>query len=319
MTDFRDAVFLAVRRLMQSDPNVVVLYNDMGALELDRIKTDFSQKVFNVGICEQNMASVAAGLALTGKRVFTYGIIAHVFARSYEQIRNDICLSSLPVMILGVGSGLSYGPDGPTHHGVQDIAVMRTLPNMNVYNPADCVCASALVGLAAEAMAPAYIRMDKEAVQPVYPDGTDFARGFCIPRKGSDITLVTTGVLVHRALQAAATLAEEGISVRVVDVYRLKPIASEELRAAITGVSAVLTLEENSPIGGLGSIVAEILARGTEHPLLESLNLGDEPFTGSASRGWAEGRFGYGEGAVIDAVRRMVSRSEAGKRRTVAH
>ncbi len=305
-TDFRDAVFLAVHEVMDQNPRAVILYNDMGALELDRIREAHSDRVYNVGISEQNMASVAAGLAFDGRCVFTYGIIAHVFARSFEQIRNDICCANLPVIILGVGSGLSYGADGPTHHAVQDIAVMRTLPNMAIYNPADCVSAQAAVRLASARMRPAFIRMDKEQLPALYQEGTDFAPGFAKLQDGSAIAIVATGILVHKALEAAQLLLSEGIRVRVVDLFRLKPVEPDIIRSALAGVKAVVTLEENSLIGGLGSLVGEILARGKEHPGFTSIGLEDDPLVGSSSRGWAEERFGYSVKAIVGNLRNLV-------------
>ena len=302
-TDFRDAVFLAVHEVMDQNPRAVILYNDMGALELDRIREAHPDRVYNVGISEQNMASLAAGLAFDGRCVFTYGIIAHVFARSFEQIRNDICCANLPVIILGVGSGLSYGADGPTHHAVQDIAVMRTLPNMAIYNPSDCVSAQAAVRLAAARMRPAFIRMDKEQLPALYQEGADFAPGFAKLRDGSDIAIVATGILVHKALEAAQLLLSEGIRVRVIDLFRLKPVNPDAFRSALAGVKAVVTLEENSLIGGLGSLVGEILARGKEHPAFTSIGLEDDPLVGSSSRGWAEERFGYSVKAISAALR----------------
>lgn len=304
--DFRDAVFLAVHEVMDRDPRAVILYNDMGALELDRIRTVYPARVYNVGICEQNMASLAAGLAFDSRCVFTYGIIAHVFARSFEQIRNDICCSNLPVVILGVGSGLSYGADGPTHHAVQDIAVMRTLPNMAIYNPADCVSAQAAIRLAAARMRPAFIRMDKEQVPSLYNEGTDFTAGFAVLREGKDVALVATGIMVHKAVEVAERLLPEGIRVRVVDVFRIKPIDTEALRRALAEVRAVVTLEENSPFGGIASLIGELLARGQQHPLFSSIALEDSPLIGSASRGWAESRFGYSLEAISDALRLAV-------------
>src|SRR6185295_8725360 len=126
--DPRDAVFAEIGRLAATDPRVVVLTNDMGALGLDELRAARPKQVINVGIAEQNMVSVAAGLAQTGRTVFTYGILAHVTARCYEQLRLDVCATGLPVIGIGVGSGLSYGVDGPTHHGIYDVALLRALP-----------------------------------------------------------------------------------------------------------------------------------------------------------------------------------------------
>jgi transketolase len=305
ITDFRDAVFNAVEEIMSKDKDVLVLYNDMGAMGLDKIRDEFSGRVINAGIDEQNMASVAAGLAMTGSRVFIYGIIAHIFSRSFEQIRNDICCPNLPVTILGVGSGLSYGTDGPTHHGVQDIAVMRTLFNMTIYNPADSVSAHALVKLAAEGGGPGYIRMDKEQLPELYNAETDFRKGFNILHKGSNIALIATGVLVHRAIEAARQLAEENISVRVIDVFRLKPIDKNALYQFFEDVNAVLTVEENSPIGGLGSIIAELIALSDRQITFASIALGDEPMMTATSRKWAEEKNGLTLEGILTKLRQM--------------
>lgn len=311
ITDFRDAVFNAVEEIMSKDKYVLVLYNDMGAMGLDKIRKEFPGRVINAGIAEQNMASVAAGLAMTGNRVFIYGIIAHIFSRGFEQIRNDICCPNLPVTILGVGSGLSYGTDGPTHHGVQDIAVMRTLPNISIYNPADSVSAHALVKLADEHGGPGYLRMDKEQLPAIYGQEADFRTGFAILHEGPDIALLATGVLVHRAIEAARQLAEEGISVRVLDVFRLKPVDLNALHTAIAGVRAVVTVEENSPIGGLGSIIAELLARGDRQRSFDSICLADEAMMSSTSRKWAEVRYGLTLEKITTRLRHMAEKSTA--------
>jgi transketolase len=305
ITDFRDAVFNAVGEIMSKDKDVLALYNDMGAMGLDKIRNEFPGRVINAGIAEQNMASVAAGLAMTGKRVFMYGIMAHIFSRGFEQIRNDICCPNLPVTILGVGSGLSYGTDGPTHHGVQDIAVMRTLPNMAIYNPADSVSAHTLVKLADERRGPGYIRMDKEQLPALYGPEADFRAGFSVLHKGSDIALLATGVLVHRAMEAARQLADEGINVRVMDIFRLKPIDSNALYTAIEDVNAVLTVEENSPIGGLSSIIAELVALHDRPITFASIALGDEPMMSAASRKWAEEKNGLTRNGILTKLRQM--------------
>jgi transketolase len=290
--DFRDAVFTAVEEIMLNDQNVLVLYNDMGAMGLDRIKECFPGRVINAGIAEQNMASVAAGLTTTGKRVFIYGIIAHIFSRGFEQIRNDICCTNQPVVILGVGSGLSYGSDGPTHHGLQDIAVLRTLPNIAIYNPSDSVAAQTLVKLAYNRGGAAYVRMDKEQLPCIHSPETDFRAGFTILHEGNDIVLFSTGVLAHRALQAARQLMKEGVGIRVIDVFRLKPLDNALFSKAFMGVKSIVTLEENSPIGGLGSIIAELATLNGCYLPFTAIGIDDNPMMGATSRKWAETKYG---------------------------
>lgn len=297
--DFRDVVFSAIHEHMRSDAMSVLLTNDMGAMGMDAIRAEFPGRCVNVGIAEQNMMSVAAGLALSGFRVFVYGIVAHVFSRAFEQFRNDICVQNLPVAVAAVGSGLAYGSDGPTHHGVQDIAVLRSLPNLTLFNPADGVAARRLMTLAAQLPGPSYLRMDKEQMEPLYAPDAPFDRGFSELRKGGDGILFATGVLSYRARDAAEMLERQGRNIRVVDVYRLKPLDRAALAAMIAEVPVVATLEENVPIGGLSSLVAEVMAEAGLSRRFVPMTLGDEAFMGAASRAWAEKRFGLDLQSIV--------------------
>lgn len=301
--DFRDCVFNSVAEVMQADGNAVCLTNDMGAMGLDAIRAQHPERVFNVGIAEQNMMSVAGGLALAGKKVFVYGIIAHVTARCFEQVKLDICVPDLPVTILGVGAGLAYGVDGPTHHGVEDIAILRALGNIQIFNPADGVTASAAVRLAHASGHPAYVRMDKEVLPPLYPATTDFTAGLGVLAEGRHAAIVATGVQSWTALEAARALAAEGVAARVIDVYRLKPLNRQRLGALLGDVEAVVTLEEHVATGGVGTIVAEAMADQGLTARLRRLSLGEGFLLGSASREWAAKTFGLTAADVAQAVR----------------
>ena len=307
LLDFRDAVFGAVYEIVSQDRDVLVLYCDMGAMGLDKIRADFPNRAINVGIAEQNMMSVAAGLALAGKCVFTYGIAAHVTARCYEQIKLDICSMNLPVIILGIGSGLSYGVDGPTHQANEDIAIMRALPGMTINNPADAVTAAAAVRMAYRSRGPAYIRMDKKQHEAIYdPDTQDFAAGLTTVASGDQITIIATGILVHRAIAVSKQLAREGISARVVDMYRIKPCNDQLLRKVILESRMVVTLEEHSSVGGIGSLVADLIAESGIKVAFIKLSLSDEFYLGSASRAWAHRRCGLTVDDIANTLRSMV-------------
>lgn len=161
MTDPRDTVFTAVHEIMRRDANAIVLNNDQGAMVLDQIKAEFPERVINCGIAEQNMMSVAAGLALCGRHVFVHGIIAHIVFRALEQIKIDICIHDLPVTILGIGAGLSYEMDGPTHWGIDDIPVMSVMPNLKIWDALTAEDAGRAVHESYERGRPGYIRMYK--------------------------------------------------------------------------------------------------------------------------------------------------------------
>lgn len=303
--DFRDAVFDTIRSLMRDDPAVVVATNDMGAMILDQIRGEMPDRVVNVGIAEQNLVSVAGGMALAGKKVFVFGIASHLVGRALEQIRLDVCARNLPVIVLGVGPGLAYGADGPTHHGTDDVAIMRALPNMTIFNPCDGVATAGLVRAAHGLGTPAYVRVDKETIQPIYAVTDDYAKGLKVWRQGPDATLISTGVLTLQALTAADALAKDGLAVEVVDVFRLKPLNEAALLDILGRSRAVLVCEEHGPIGGLGSAVGELIARAGLTVRFRTASLPDTFLLGSASRSWAQEKFGLSAAALAEALRSL--------------
>lgn len=262
--DFRDSAFGIVYEFMKRDENIVILSNDAGAFGLDKIREEFPDRTINVGIAEQNMISIAGGLALSGKRVVVYGIIAHLM-RAWEQIKVDICMPNLPVTILGVGAGLSYGPDGPTHHGTEDVALMRVLANMTIYNPADWVCTEACVEMALEARSPHYIRLDKEQLPALYghPEhrAMDFRGGYAVFGDERNV-IISTGIETWRARQVERTM--------VVDIFRLKP--APDISRYLRG--HVEVWDEHNPNGGLYSIVAEMLCPALRKTLPDKFLMG---------------------------------------------
>lgn len=317
--DPRDVVFDALHRIISSDRNTFLVTNDMGAMGVDRIREEFPNQFMNLGIAEQNLISVAAGLAATGKTVFTFGILSHMTARCYEQLRLDVCALGVPVIGIASGAGLSYGVDGPTHHGIYDLGLLRGLPGMQVFNPADARTAGACVELSYEAAKPALIRLDKEAPDPLYEVGTDFSGGMNLLRPGNDGTIIATGCSVHRAVAAAETLAAEGLDVTVLDIFRLKPMNEHRLRTLLGATPLVVSVEEHSSIGGLGSALAETIAEMDDAPRFRRLSMGDEFLLGATSRAWAEEHRGIGSGGIAAAVRALMSGvEEHGHTRRVA-
>ena len=300
--DFRDAAFNGVYEIIAQDKDAMLLYNDMGAIGLDRIRADYPKQVINMGIAEQNMMSVASGLALAGKVVFTYGIIPHVTGRCYEQIKLDICSMNLPVINLGIGSGLSYGVDGPTHHATQDLAIMRALPGMTIYNPADAVTASACIRMAYQNRTPAYLRMDKDQHQAIYSPEHNFNNGISTLLPGNRITLIATGIMTHQALAAAKELVKDGIMVKLVDLFRIKPVNRDGLVQIIEDSKIIVTIEEHIFYGGIGSLISELAVESGSKTIIKYLCLGEGTYLGSTSRKWAHERYGLSTSAICQTI-----------------
>ena len=226
----------------------------------------YPDRLFDVGIAEQNMIGVASGLALTGRTVFTGSFAVFGTGRCWEQIRNTVCDSGLNVKICPTHAGITVGADGATHQALEDIALMRVLPGMRVLVPADYASAVAAIRLAAATPGPFYVRLGREPLPEVYDEGFTCDVAFAnVLREGSDISIMACGVEVAQALAAADALAAEGISVEVVDVMSVKPLDEETIIASAAKTGRVLTVEEHSIYGGMGSAVAELLSE--KHPV----------------------------------------------------
>ena len=269
----RDAYFEALFPIFRRDPNAVFITADNGAPTLDRFAEELPGQFFTVGIAEQQLIGMACGMALEGKKVYTYAIAPFVTLRCYEQTKLDVCAMNLPIVSIGVGAGYAYDIMGPTHHTVEDITIMRALPNMVVYSPADGVTAAALAHLCHEDRRPQYIRFDRGGVPDLYEDRTpDVRDGICQARAGRDVALIATGIMVHQALKVADALAIRGIAAGVLDLFRIKPIDTACLLAYLADVSRIVTLEEHLLAGGMGSAVLEALV--DEGAYLPTLRIG---------------------------------------------
>ena len=261
----RNAFIRALTEAATDDPRIVFLTGDLGFKLFDDFARRFPGRFMNVGVAEATMAGVASGLALEGKKPFIYSIVPFATLRCYEQIRNDICYHDADVTVVGVGGGYSYGPNGPTHHALEDIAVMRVLPNMAVVCPGDPAETVAAVHALAAHRGPAYLRLGRAGEPAVHAGPIRFRLGeSLLLRDGGDATLLTTGNMLATAVRSADLLAADGIICRVVSMPSVKPLDTAALDAAAERTRVVVALEEHSILGGFGSAVAEHLAeRGT--------------------------------------------------------
>ena len=249
----------------------VVLDADLAeATKTVYFKKAFPDRFFDCGIAEGNMIGVAAGLAAAGKSVFASSFAMFAAGRAFEQVRNSVAYPHLNVKIAATHAGITVGEDGATHQCNEDIAIMRTLPGVTVINPSDAVEAAAALEAALTTDGPFYLRFGRYAVPVIHDPATyrfELGKGEVV-RDGSDVTLVATGLMVSMALEAAAILAEEGISARVINIHTVKPLDVDLIAKAAVETGAIVTAEEHSVIGGLGSAVAETLAEICPVPTL---------------------------------------------------
>lgn len=250
-------------------------YAQMVVLDADLAKSTksyefckhYPERFFNMGIAEQNLMGTAAGLAASGKIVFA-STFAIFMERAYEQMRNAIAYPKLNVKIAATHAGLTVGGDGASHQAVVDISIMRSLPNMSVFVPADGIEAEKAVEAAAEMEGPVYIRLGRSAVPVLYDEGHQFKIGQASQlQDGQDVTIFACGLMVAESLQAAEELAKEGLSVRVINMATIKPLDEEAVIRAAQETGAIVTAEEHSIIGGLGSAVAEVLVENVPVPM----------------------------------------------------
>ncbi len=294
-------------KLVDEGMDIMAVDADLcGSTTTGKFGAAYPDRLFDVGIAEQNMIGVASGLALTGRTVFTGSFAVFGTGRCWEQIRNTVCDSGLNVKICPTHAGITVGADGATHQALEDIALMRVLPGMRVLVPADYASAAAAIRLAAETPGPFYVRLGREPLPEVY--GEDFTCDVAfagVPRTGTDISIMACGVEVAHALAAADELAAEGIDAEVVDVMSVKPLDEETIIASAAKTGRVLTVEEHSIYGGMGSAVAELLSE--KHPVPVT-RLGMTTFGQSGSASELLAYYGLDAAGIAARVRELLGR-----------
>lgn len=265
----RDAYGQALAELGAMNDRVVVLDADLSkSTKTNDFKKVFPERFFNIGIAEQNLLGTAAGFAAAGKIPFASSFAVFAVGRAYDQIRNSIAYPNLNVKIAATHAGLTVGEDGGSHQMLEDIALMRALPNMTVIVPADGVETKQAIMAAAEYEGPVYIRLGRPKVPVLFDETYSFQIGKgVVLREGSDVTLVATGIMVSKAMEAAEALAAEGVSAAVVNISTIKPIDAELITEQAKKTGAVVTCEEHNMYGGLGSAVAEVLVENAPVPM----------------------------------------------------
>jgi len=265
----RDAYGEALAELGESDSKVVVLDADLSAATQTKFfAKKFPSRFFNMGVAEQNMIGTAAGLAYAGKTAFASSFAIFATGRAWEQIRNTVCYPSLNVKIVATHAGLTVGPDGSSHQALEDIAIMRAIPNMRVVVPADGCETKQVIFAIAKQKGPFYVRLGRSKAPVLYCSGHEFRLGeFDVLKEGADASIFACGVMVDKALQAAKLLEQKNILVSVYNASSIKPIDKDAIVSAAKNTGAIVTAEEHNINGGLGSAVAEVLGENCPVPL----------------------------------------------------
>lgn len=311
----RDAFIEEVYNRMQEDKNVFFLTADFGAPKLDKIREQFKERFINVGIAEQNLINISTGLALEGFTVYAYAIAPFLTMRPYEQIRNisllvQIKKDDVNLNLIGVGAGLSYDVSGPTHHCLEDISIMRVLPNLMVFSPSDWTLAQSFVDYTIKVKKPKYIRFDGKPLPKIYNsiESADLEKGFYELAKGDRLCMVSTGYMTHKALKVADELLSKKINVGVIDMFVLKPVNEDLLCDFLKNYQYIITLEEgfiNS--GGLDSLIANILTNKNSKIILKRMGFKDRYVFEMGNREYLHKLSGLDERNILKTIEEVLA------------
>ena len=304
--DCRDAFAAALEQAALRDPRVCVVANDsVGSSKVGDFAKRFPERLVNVGIAEQNMVGIAAGLANAGRIPFVSAASCFLTGRALEQIKADVAYSDANVKLCGMSPGMAYGELGATHHSIEDLAWTRAIANLTVIVPADPIETEQAVRFAAEQHGPMFLRISRMPVPAVHDAGYRFEAGrAALLRPGGDVTLITCGTLVWRALEAAALLAAEGVEARVLNMATIRPLDREAIVAAAAETGRIVTVEEHTVYGGLGGAGAEVVC--TTRPVPMRLLGVPGVFAPTGSVAWLFEHFGLTPAGIRDAALELV-------------
>lgn len=305
LSDCRDAFASTLLELAETDPRIVAVVNDsVGSSKLGSFKDRFPDRLINVGIAEQNMVGVAAGLANGGMIPFVSAASCFLTARAMEQIKIDAAYSQHHMVLCGMSPGMAYGELGPTHHSIEDLAWLRAIPGLTVIVPTDAEETAQAVRWAARHDGPVFLRVSRMGVPEVNPPGYVFAPGRAVTlREGSDVTVIATGTVVRRAWEAADNLAAEGVSVRVLSMPSVKPLDVDAIARAARETAGIVTVEE-ALTSGLGGAVAEVVVR--THPVPMRFVGVPDVFAPTGSVEWLLDHFDINADGIVKAVRELL-------------
>lgn len=307
----RNAYVKALYDISSENNDVFTLTADIGVFAFNKIKRDFPKRFFNVGVAEANMIGLAAGLALSGKIPFTFTISSFITMRCLEQIRVDACYNYLPIKMIGAGGGFVYGPQGATHHTIEEIGVLRSIPNMTIVCPADPMEMENVTYASMELKGPMYVRIGRNNEPNLHEKKYDFEIGKAdVVKDGSDVTLISTGMVLKNVIDAAKRLEKEGIDAQIINMHTIKPIDTTTIKKCANKTGAIITIEEHNIIGGLGSAVAEIIADENLNISFKRLGINDTFCYLHACYSELQDEYGLSSDFIIDTIKGMLSIKE---------
>lgn len=288
---------------------VPVVADSTSTAKISPFMKQFPDRIVNVGIAEQTLVGAAAGLALGGKIAVTCNAAPFLVSRANEQVKVDICYNNTNVKLFGLNAGASYGPLASTHHAIDDISVMRGFGNIQIFAPSSPLECRQIIEYALEYVGPVYIRMDGKALPELHDESYTFVPGAVdVLREGDEIALVAMGSTVHEAVDAAAQLAEQGISAKVINVPSIRPLDRDALFAALQGVKHIISIEEHNVNGGVGSIVAEVLAENGHGAMLKRLGIPDGEYAIAADRKDMRAYHGFDVAGIVNQTLALINR-----------
>lgn len=305
----RDVFLKKIHTEMGKDPSIFFVTADFGSPVLDSILADFHDRVVNVGIAEQNLINISTGLALEGFKVYAYAIAPFITMRCYEQVKVNLSLLSelktMDVNLIGVGAGFSYVVSGPTHHSIEDISIMRTLPNFEIISPSDWVSAEASFDLTLKNKGPKYFRFDSQVYPAIYDESFEFPEsGFNVLAEDGDAVMISTGYMTKHALQIAEALREKKINLKLIDIFKLKNIDSALLARELKQASKVFTLEEAFiKKGGLDCLVLNLVNDFELNTKVIALGISDKYKFALGSREELFANYDLDKNSIVDKIK----------------
>ena len=301
----------SIYSIMKNNDRVVSVVVDSGTEELDKVRDEMSDRLVECGIAEANAIGVAAGLAASGAIPIVYGMGSFLVYRAMEFIRDDICLQNLNVKIVGSGGGVGYNNLGATHHTTEDIGVLRAIPNIKIFSPATPKEVIPIMDLAVNVSGPVYIRFGKAYEEEIFDDIPQVKNGKAsIIRNGNDAAIICTGSIISDAVSAAEILAKDGIDISIINCNQLKPIDKELIIKIANDTKCILTVEEHNIIGGLHSIIAEVLAINSSQVIFDSIGFKDEFCLDYGWRQDLRKMYGISQEAICNKIHDMIIKKD---------